>query len=156
MGIVFIHQLSRPTGVLCLVSANVGIPYFSISLSLNVLLTLMIAVRLILHSRNTQVAMGAPAGVSGLYKNVITMLIESCALYAVNSLLFIIPWAAGGNWVAVVFLPLLGEIQVSLVFASSPLSSHDAASDRLSLRSSSFYESLNRARRRATLLFPRV
>ena len=145
MGIVFIHQLSRPTGVLCLVSANVGIPYFSISLSLNVLLTLMIAVRLILHSRSTQVAMGAPAGVSGLYKNVISMLIESCALYAVNSLLFIIPWAAGGNWVAVV-LPLLGEIQASLVFASSLLSSHDAASDRLSLRSSSFYESLNRAR----------
>ena len=125
MGIVFIHQILQPNGVLYGVAISVGIPFFSISVSLNVLLTLMISIRLILHSRDTQAAMGAPAGVSGLYKTVISMLIESCALYAVNSLLFIIPWAAGGSWVAVVFLPLLAEIQVCPDFMSPIDFSHN-------------------------------
>ena len=39
-----------------------GLAYLSISLSLNVLLTLMIVIRLILHARNARVAMGITGG----------------------------------------------------------------------------------------------
>lgn len=44
MGIIFIYQVTGPTTI-----ASAGIPYFSLSLSLNVILTLMIVVRLTLH-----------------------------------------------------------------------------------------------------------
>lgn len=70
-------------------------PYFAVSLSLNVLLTSMIVIRLILHRRNIQNAMGASAGAGQLYGAVITILVESSALYAVSFLLFFVPWIAG-------------------------------------------------------------
>ena len=68
--------------------------------------------------------MSAPAGTSGLYEAIVTMLIESCALYTVNSLLCIISWAAH-SWVVIIFLPLLAQIQVSPVSTFSLQSSHD-------------------------------
>ena len=38
--------------------AKFGLPYYLISLSLNILLTLMIVIRLALHIRNTRTALG--------------------------------------------------------------------------------------------------
>ena len=112
MGVTFIYQTSQPdNSVWSTTAVNFGLPYFSISIALNILLTLMIVVRLVLHSRNIRAAMGAPAGISGLYTAIVTMLIESSALYAVNSLLFIGPWGAG-NHAADIFLPILAETQV--------------------------------------------
>ena len=111
MGIVLVYQTSQPSSIWNSLAATTGIPYFSISVSLNVLLTLMIVTRLILHGRNIQSAMGGPVRVGGLYKTVVTMLIESCALYAVTSLLFIGPWYAK-NHASDIFLPILAEVQV--------------------------------------------
>ena len=106
MGIVLIYQSS--------VSASTEgvwlVAYLSISVSLNVLLTLMIAVRLILHTRNTRIAMGA-TGLGGLCKAIVTMLIESCALYAVSSLLVVGPVGAV-NTTSDLFLPILAQTQV--------------------------------------------
>ena len=59
--------------------------------------------------------MGAPTGASGLYNAVITMLIESSALYAVSAIVFVGPWGAEG-YVTDVFSPILGQIQVRPVF----------------------------------------
>jgi len=84
-------------------------PYLSVSIPLNVLLTMMIVARLVLHSKNIRAAMGAPAGIGGLYKTTITVLVESSALYAVSSLLVI--WDAGSR-IAYIFLPILAETQV--------------------------------------------
>ena len=83
MGITFVYQAAQ-------VSSTVWstLPYFTISLSLNVLLTLMIIIRLILHTRNTRTAVGI-TGIGALCKAVIIILVESCALYAVNSLLVV-------------------------------------------------------------------
>jgi len=106
MGIMLVYQTSRPDSkIWTSLAVNYGLGYFSISLSLNILLTLMIVTRLILHTRNI---MGAPARV---YRAIITMLIESSALYAVNSLLFVGPWGAG-NHAADIFLPILAQTQV--------------------------------------------
>lgn len=109
LGVVLVYQASRPS--LSPLAEKIGIPYFSISVSLNVLLTLMIVVHLILHDREIRNAMGAPAKASRLYKTIITILIESCALYAVTSLLFVGPWAAK-NRASDIFLPALAEVQV--------------------------------------------
>jgi len=112
MGITLIYQTSQPdSSIWNNVAINFGLPYFSISLSLNILLTLLIVARLAMHSRNIRNAMGAPAGASGLYQTIITVLVESCTLYAVTSLLFVAPWGAKSH-VADIFLPILAEIQV--------------------------------------------
>lgn len=117
MGIMFIYRTSRPDSISNSLASNTGIPYFSISISLNIILTLMIVTRLIMHSRNIRNALGARGGAGGVYKAVVTMLIESSALYAVSSILFIGPWGAG-SWVADIFLPILAQNQVRLVFIS--------------------------------------
>ena len=106
IGIIFNYQNARVAGI-----TWTAIPYFSISLSLNVLLTLMIVIRLILYARNTHTAMGLN-GIGGLCKAIVTMLVESCALYAVSSLLVIGPWSANINPITNFFLAVLPEIQV--------------------------------------------
>ena len=83
----------------------------SLSLSLNVILTSMIVVRLVLYSRNVSTAMGSSTGISGLYKSIATMLVESSALFTVSSVLVIGPWAAK-NPIANVFARILAVTQV--------------------------------------------
>ena len=85
-----------------------GLPYFSISLSLNILLTLLIAIRLIVHAMNTRNAVGI-TGAGGMCKAIVTMLVESCALYAVSSLLVLGPQSSA---VRDIFIPTLSETQV--------------------------------------------
>ena len=112
MGIVTLYLASQPNSNLWKgFTTNFGLPYFTISVGLNVLLTLMISTRLILHSRNVRGAMGPTSRVSSLYKAIVTMLIESSSLYAVTSLLFIVPYAAN-NYASDIFLPILAEVQV--------------------------------------------
>ena len=112
MGIVLIsYQISHPYNNLWnTVDVDFGLPYFSISLALNVLLTLMIVIRLILRNRDVRTALGL-TGIGGSCKAIITMLVESSALYAVTSLLYVGPWGAG-NHAADIFLPCLCQIQV--------------------------------------------
>ena len=96
---MFIHQCSLPKNrvVGSAVEVDTGFTYFTVSFSLNLLLTSMIIIRLILHRRNIRSAMGASAGADQLYGTVITMLIESSAFYAISFLLFFGPWAAGNS-----------------------------------------------------------
>ena len=105
MGITFVYQNAKASGAFWS-----SLPYFSISLSLDILLTIMIVARLILHTRNTRTALGM-SGIGGLCKAIIMMLVESCALYAVNSLLLIGTLGAG-NVVSTLFITVIGEIQV--------------------------------------------
>lgn len=55
--------------------------------------------------------MGTPAATNGLYKTIVTMLVESFALYTVTFLLFIGTWGAKSNFVYT-FFPILVETQV--------------------------------------------
>ena len=113
MGIAFMYQSSLPVGP-NESSVSFGTPYYTISLSLNVLLTLLIVVRLVLHNRNFGNVMGSQAGSGRVYRTIIIILIESCAPYAIAYLLFIIPWAAGSP-VSNAFFPMLAQAQVRAV-----------------------------------------
>lgn len=90
--------------------------YYLISLSLNVLLTFMIAGRLILHNRSFQRVMGALPGMGGLYRTIVAALIESCALYTVSLSISIALERAGRTPAAVLvgesFFPLARAGQV--------------------------------------------
>ena len=90
------------------------VSYLSVSLSLNVLLTLMIIIRLIIHIADIKKTLGVSNGSNNLFATattVITMLIESYALYAVTLLLNIILLAVG-SWFSNVFSVAVGSIQV--------------------------------------------
>jgi len=87
------------------------LPYLSISLSLNVILTLMIVIRLVLHGKNFRAATGSSGGIGGLYKTIATMLVESSALFAVSSLLVIGSLAARSSLLGL-FIPILFQTQV--------------------------------------------
>ena len=116
MGIMLIYQTSQPeSSIWNSVAISFGVPYFSISLSLNILLTLLIVAWLAMHRKDIRNATGAPAGASGLYETIVAVFVESCAIYAVISLLFVVPWGAKSH-VADIFLPILAEVQVRFLF----------------------------------------
>ena len=106
MGIAYDYQNS----LLELTTAWAGLPYFTISLSLNILLTLMISIRLVLHARSIRTAVGI-AGIGKLCNAIVTMLIESCVIYAMSSLLVIGPWSVSSP-ITNVFLGILPQTQV--------------------------------------------
>ena len=108
MGIMLIYANSELA-----INTWSGLAYLSISFSLNILLTLMIIFRLILHARNTRAALGI-SGIGGLSKTIITMLIESCALYAVSTLLVLGPLGADDHRSPIMtfFLHILSQTQV--------------------------------------------
>lgn len=149
MGIALVYyQAAQPyTAIRNSAIPDFGYPYYMISFSLNVILTLMIITRLVLHTRNIRNALGTSGGALGLHKAIITMLVESAALYAVTFLLFIGTWGPS-NPAQFIFLPALAEVQVCIIFTSqfTPVFRYrlTRAKIRLSPRSSSFYESPTR------------
>ena len=97
---------------------NIDTSYNTICLSLNILLTLMIVIRLMVHIRNIRNATGASDGSGGLHAaatTVVMMLIESYALYAGVLPAYTIPYALD-SWVATLFSGLIGTAQVRVVF----------------------------------------
>ena len=79
----------------------------------------MIVIRLVVYGRNLRAVTGSVAGIGGLYKTIATMLIESCALYAANSLLLIGLWAAGSG-ASGIFLPTFADTQVRSFLSRQP------------------------------------
>ena len=104
------EYLTRPD----IFSNNVVIFYYSIALLLNALLTSTIVTRLVLHGKNIRSATGDTAGTSGVYRAIITTIVESSALYTVAFLVYIGPRAAH-SYPESVFSAVLGPVQVCAV-----------------------------------------
>ena len=112
MGLMTLYKTSRPDSSLFSgVTVSFGLPYFTISVALNVLLTLIIAFRLLLHDRNLKEAIGFYSGISSIYRTIVTMLVESCALYAVVSICFIVPYGMSHH-ASAIFLSMLSRVQI--------------------------------------------
>ena len=97
---------------------NIATSYYSICLSLNILLTLMIVFRLMVHIRNIRNTTGSSDGSSGLHTAAATvamMLIESYAIYAGVLLVYIISWATN-SFVVALCAGCIGAVQVRVVF----------------------------------------
>ncbi|KAJ7454058.1 hypothetical protein B0H11DRAFT_1875547 [Mycena galericulata] len=111
MGAIVLYKSSRPGSSLWSgVTVNFGLPYFTIACSLNIFLTILIAGRLFYHSRSFS-KINPDSKSPTLYSSIIAMMVESCAIYAVTSLLFIGPYAAN-NYASDIFLPLLSQVQI--------------------------------------------
>ena len=141
LGILFVYHAVQPLKFAA-VNIDIGLVYFAVCLSLNALLTLMIIARLLIHRRNIRKAVEASAGFSGLYTAVITMLVESAALYAFTFILYIGSWAADDAAVFI-FSPIISQIEVRAIFSFSQRTAtllSDNHKNRLLLRFSLLYE----------------
>ncbi|KAJ3567409.1 hypothetical protein NP233_g6390 [Leucocoprinus birnbaumii] len=85
------------------ISIKFAIPYWAVSISLNVIITACISLKL-LYLRKISLGLGAE------YVSVTAMLVESAALYTSNGLIFVISYAFSSP-IQHIALPLLGQMQ---------------------------------------------
>ncbi|KZV91171.1 hypothetical protein EXIGLDRAFT_719627 [Exidia glandulosa HHB12029] len=105
MSILTVYQIAKPNTPLFSQSAlQWSLPCFSLSIALNLILTLMIVSRLLWAQRRIRHAVG-PDHASG-YFGIAAMVVESAALYSFSSIIFIATYSQNVNDVFSVFLPL--------------------------------------------------
>lgn len=116
-GIIVLYQAARPDATLWThLAVNFGLPYFVITISLNVIISTIIAIRLFIYRYRMREAFPGDSSSSAPYASIAGLLIESSALYAIASILFIAPYAVGSH-LSFVFLPILVQVQVRLPFS---------------------------------------
>ncbi|KAL1688297.1 hypothetical protein GGG16DRAFT_60235 [Schizophyllum commune] len=106
MSILLLYQTSQPTESLWL-QVNVGLAYFSLSLAVNLLLTLLIVGRLLAMSNRVKNMLGAQH--AHTYTSIAALVVESATPYALTNLVFIITYGIGSPGSNVV-LPILSQI----------------------------------------------
>lgn len=115
LSVVWLVQVSAPAsspwGSLSNNAINFTAPYFWMSLSLNISMTVAICSRLLFYRRRITRVLGPNHGTQ--YTSVAAMIVESSFLYSAFSLLFLIPFALN-NPIQNAFIQLMGEIQVSI------------------------------------------
>ncbi|KAH7928341.1 hypothetical protein BV22DRAFT_1044714 [Leucogyrophana mollusca] len=84
-------------------------PYLSVSLAINVIVSILTAGRLLYHRRRISRVLGPGHG--ALYTSFAAMIVESAAVYSVVSLLYLIPYAVNSP-LANAFMQILGEAQI--------------------------------------------
>lgn len=86
------------------------LPYFWLSLALNVTMTVAICGRLLFYRRQVRQHLEDAGG--SHYATIAAMCIESALIYSVFALCFLIPFSLDSP-VQYIFLQALGEVQVS-------------------------------------------
>ena len=145
MGISFVIENSKPLLPSVSVLYKVIPAYIAINFTLNVILTLMIVGRLALRSKQIRDIMGPWSGAGDWYKRIAVMFVESCALYAISLLVYLIAYTRNTPLVDI-FYQVFIETQVRIVsrFPHAGILGYCCLiveTNRSLLRSSSFYGS---------------
>jgi hypothetical protein len=114
-------QLTQP-GKNLWTTFSFALPYWSLSISLNIISTGLIVGRLFFLRHRVRSALGERH--ARPYTSVAAMLIESAALDSIIGLIFIISYARNSN-VQNLFLPALGQIEVSPILRPALLKRTD-------------------------------
>ena len=116
MSIMTVFQIAQLTNnFFAGVTHSFTLPYFALSVSLNLLLSLMIAGRLLAMRAQMRAALGREH--TRLYTSVSAVIIEAAAIYAATSIWFIATFSLGSPLLEVV-LPLHFQVMVR---SSTPL-----------------------------------
>ncbi|KAF5347356.1 hypothetical protein D9756_009967 [Leucocoprinus leucothites] len=89
------------------ISINLGIPYWSISIALTVVITACIVVRLLYMRRQLR---DSRVGSGSEYISVTAMIIESAALYSINGIILVVSYGINSP-IQNLALPVLGQTQ---------------------------------------------
>ncbi|KAI0781613.1 hypothetical protein BC629DRAFT_1678765 [Irpex lacteus] len=108
-GILFLLQVSANSPWVDGGSINWTIPFFSLSLSLNIIITIAIVLRLLLFRRQIVLLLGRDHGTQ--YTSIAAMIVESAAIFSTFSLLFLVPFALN-HPLNEVFFQALNGVQV--------------------------------------------
>lgn len=116
-GIMFMYKSSLQGLIAAEAPAAVQFeaPFFAISFALNILVTLMIVARLLIHRMKMQKAMGATTYAGGWCMASITIIVESYALCAIAVILFLGAWGAR-SFLQFIFLQVIAQTQVIAPF----------------------------------------
>ncbi|KAH7918948.1 hypothetical protein BV22DRAFT_887473 [Leucogyrophana mollusca] len=111
MGSMWLVQTSSPSTSFQNVQEGINytVPYFGLSLAINVVVTSLIVARLLVTRHRLAKILGLSHG--SHYTSIAALVIESASLYTAFSLLFLVPFAVN-NPVANVFIQVMGEIQI--------------------------------------------
>ncbi|KAF9234665.1 hypothetical protein BU15DRAFT_65517 [Melanogaster broomeanus] len=112
LGTFFLVQISSPASSPYFNSStrvNWTLPYFFLSLAINIVVTIVIVVRLLIYRRRMIQLLGP--GHESDTTTVVAVLIESAAVHSTFSLLFLIPFAIDSP-VSNAFLQVVGETQL--------------------------------------------
>ncbi|THH08338.1 hypothetical protein EW146_g9025 [Bondarzewia mesenterica] len=109
LSILTIYQSARPGASLwSRTTIAFAVPYWSLSIALNILATLVIAARLLVMMRRIRQS-GVGMHHARMYTSITAMVVESAALYSITGLIFIICYARNSN-VQNIVLPVLGQV----------------------------------------------
>ena len=96
-------------------SNRFAVPFFAMSLSLNVILTILIVGRMWFHQRESRKVLGPKYGQH--YSFISGMFVESAALYSINSILLLGTYISG-NALNQIWLGLAPSVQASSLLYS--------------------------------------
>ncbi|KAF8209506.1 hypothetical protein K438DRAFT_1711790 [Mycena galopus ATCC 62051] len=106
---VLIAELCQPGGSFWTdISMKLAIPYWAISISMTVILTALIAGRLLFMRYRLDKLLGGRT--STPYVTIIAMLVESAALYSINGIIFLVSYGVNSPSQNL-WMPLLGQTQ---------------------------------------------
>jgi hypothetical protein len=109
-GSLVCYEAAQPNaGLTALGTLNVGLVYWSIAMSLNILLTILILVQL-LRARK-YVADTLPDDHAHVYTSIAAMIVESAAPYAILAFIFVVLYGIQ-NTAVMIFLPPLVQVEV--------------------------------------------
>jgi len=91
MAILFAIETASPNGFFSAKATSFALPFFGLSLGLNIWLTFMIVFRMLYHKRQGREIFGHNYGRH--YASISAMFVESAALYAINSILLLATYA---------------------------------------------------------------
>ncbi|KZV68536.1 hypothetical protein PENSPDRAFT_609927 [Peniophora sp. CONT] len=111
-GILWLIQISTTSPYIAQI-VNWTIPFLSLSLAINILVTLFIVSRLLFHRHRIASALGNRYGTQ--YTSIAAMIVESAAIYSAFSLLFLVPFGLNSP-ISEIFLQSLGQVQISATF----------------------------------------
>jgi hypothetical protein len=110
MGTLWTLQSSQPgLSLYSKLPLAYGVSYQAISLSVNVILTILITIRLLMHRRTIMNSL--PEDHAKQYISLATIIVESAALYSVFAVIFLITYAVN-NPINQIFLSVASSSQV--------------------------------------------
>lgn len=112
MGIGLLIQVSRPT-LSIWSSLNFSLPFFTLSLSHNIIITLLIALRLLIQRKHIADVLGYKHAQQ--YISIVAIVVESAAIFSITSITFLGLYLSN-NSVQNVYFQILPQVEVSDLF----------------------------------------
>jgi hypothetical protein len=109
MGIMFLLQVTSNSPYFSSTNINYTVPYLSLSLALNIIITLVIVLRLLTYRHRISKVLGSNYGTQ--YTSIAAMIVESAALYSAFSVVFLTLFLLN-NPISATFLQSFTQVQI--------------------------------------------